>query len=81
MQTGLSLFDLSKPGVQTAFVPQGFGEQRSCGTNGRQLMKGSPVISRGQLQIGVRPRKLQSAPVPQAPSQGFLEKLRIVESL
>lgn len=43
------------------------------GVNGRQLMNGSPVMSRGQLQIGVNPRRLQSAPMPQAPSHGFLQ--------
>ena len=72
MQTGLSLFDLSNPGVQIALLPQGLGEQRSCGTNGRQLVKGSPVISLGQEQIGVSPLKLQSALTPHAPSHGFL---------
>lgn len=40
--------------------------------NGRQLIKGSPVMSRGQLQTGVSPLRLQSAPAPQAPSQVFL---------
>lgn len=41
--------------------------------NGRQLINGSPVISRGQLHTGVNPLRLQSAPVPQAPSQVFLQ--------
>lgn len=41
--------------------------------NGLQLMNGSPVMVRGQLHTGVKPRKLQSAPTPQAPSQVFLQ--------
>lgn len=41
--------------------------------NGLQLINGSPVISRGQLHTGVKPRKLQSAPTPHAPSQVFLQ--------
>lgn len=36
-------------------------------------MKGSPVISRGQLHTGVKPLRLQSAPVPHDPSHGFLQ--------
>lgn len=53
-------------------TPQGFGEHRSAEVNGLQLTNGSPVMSRGQLHTGVNPRKLQSAPTPQAPSQVFL---------
>lgn len=34
------------------------------GVKGRQLTNGSPVISRGQEQIGVKPLKLQSALTP-----------------
>lgn len=56
-----------------AFVPQGFGRHKSSGTNFLQLMNGSPVMSRGQEQIGVNPRKLQSALTPHALSQGFLQ--------
>lgn len=52
---------------------QAYRRMKLPGVNGRQLMNGSPVISRGQLQIGVRPRRLQSAPTPQAPSHGFLQ--------
>lgn len=40
---------------------------------GRQLTNGSPVMSRGQLQTGVNPRRLQSAPTPHEPSHGFLQ--------
>lgn len=34
-------------------------------------MKGSPVISLGQLQTGVISRNSQFALTPQTPSQGF----------
>lgn len=65
--------DVSCPGVQMALAPHGFGKHKSSLVKGRQLMKGSPVIWRGQLQIGVKPLNLQSALTPQAPSQGFLQ--------
>lgn len=73
MQTGRSRWVLSKPGVQIAFEPHGFGRHKSSGTNLRQLMNGSPVMSRGHEQMGVNPLRLQSALTPQALSQGFLQ--------
>lgn len=73
MQTGRSRPDRSCPGVQIEFVPHGFGLHKSSGTNFLHEMKGSPVMSRGQLQTGVKPRRLQSAFTPHEPSQGFLQ--------
>lgn len=61
------------PGVQRASLPQGFGVHKSCGTNGRHRVNGSPVISLGHEQIGVSPLRLQLAFTPQALSQGFLQ--------
>jgi hypothetical protein len=54
-------------------LPHGFGVHKSCGTNFLQATNGLPVISRGHEQTGVSPRRLQSAPIPQAPSHGFLQ--------
>lgn len=44
-------------------------------SNGLHMVNGSPVISLGQEQTGVKPRNSQFAPIPQAPSHGFLQEL------
>lgn len=52
---------ISKSNIASAsFIP---------GVNGRQDTNGSPVISRGHEQIGVKPLKLQSALTPVSSKQ------------
>lgn len=42
-------------------------------SKGLQEMKGSPVMSLGQEQIGVKPLSSQFAAYPHTPSHGFLQ--------